>query len=219
MRRKTDKIRSPRVSEQRKEKERRVFNLKLFNKWDSNVSVNDPGLKPYINLEARVVPRSAGRLRNTFHKSKAHIVERLASHILVAGHKGKRHKLTSGKYGGKTSGAIQAIIDAFNIIEEKDKRNPIEVLVRAIENSALREEIISFQVGSVMAREAVITAPQRRVDKSLRFFAQGSYNKAFNKKINLSGALADELIAASQGKDCFAIKEKERIEREAEGAR
>ncbi len=218
MRRKPDKIKQIRVKEHKEEK-KRVFNVKIFNKWDSNIIINDASLKPYLNLDARTVPRNAGRLRKTFHKSRAHIIERLANHLLVTGHQGKKHKLTSGKYGGKLYGVMRVIENAFDMIEKKKNQNPLEVLVRAIENAALREEIISYQVGSIMAREGVITAPQRRIDKTLRFFAQGSYRKAFNKKANLSEALADEIMNSADGRDSFAIKEKERIEREAEGSR
>ncbi|MBI4895371.1 MAG: 30S ribosomal protein S7 [Candidatus Aenigmarchaeota archaeon] len=204
---------------EKKEKIKKVFTFKLFGKWDSTVEVRDISLKPYINLDGQILPRSAGRLRKTFHKSKAHIVERLAQHLMVAGHQGKRHKLTSGVHGGKSYTLLKIVEDALDIIEKREKKNPLEVLVRGIENSALREEIISFQMGSIMAREAVITAPQRRVDKTLRFFAQGTYRKAFNKKTTMAQALADEIMNSAAGKDSFAVKEKERIEREASGAR
>lgn len=202
-----------------KKVEARRVPMKLFGKWDTNVEVRDISLKPYINLQPVLLPRSAGRLRKPFHKSKANIVERLAQHSIVAGHQGKRHKLTSGVHGGKMYVVLKNVEDALDIIEKKENKNPIEVLVRAIENASLREEIISYQMGSVMAREAVITAPQRRVDKVLRFLGQGSYRKSFNKKIKIAQAMADEIMGSAAGKDSFAVKEKERIEREASGAR
>jgi len=216
-----EKIKTPKKIESNKpaKKSRRTFDVKLFGRWDSNVQVNDIGLSPYLNVDPRIIPRSAGRLRRPFHKSKAHIVERLALHMMVPGHQGKRHKTTSGPMGGSFYNALQIVEDALGIIEKKTNKNPIEVLVRAIETSSLREEIISYQVGSIIAREAVVTAPQRRIDKTLRFFAQGSYKKSCNKKAKIAQVLADEIMAASEGKSCFAIQEKERIEREAAGAR
>ena len=93
------------------------------------------------------------------------------------------------------------------------------IACRSLQKCLLREEIISFQVGSVMAREAVVTSPQRRVDKTLRFLAQGAYRKSFNKKTTIAQALADEIIASAAGKESFAVREKERIEREAAGSR
>jgi len=193
--------------------------IKIFNRWEPTTEVKDPGLRMYINTDPVVLPRSAGRLRNPFHKSKAHIAERLALHLLVPGHSGKKHKITSGPLGGAYYNALKVVERAFEIIEKKDGRSPVEVLVRAIENGSPREEIITYQMGSIVAREAVITAPQRRVDKTLRFLAQGTYRKSHNSKVKAAEALAGELIAASNGKECYAVKEKERIEREASGAR
>jgi small subunit ribosomal protein S7 len=194
--------------------------IKLFGKWDSDVKVNDIGIRGYINLEPRYLPRSAGIHRQRFHKSGMHIIERLATHLTVTGHTGKRHRVTSGKFGGRMYNSLDVVERALSIIEKKENKNPIQVLIDAIQNAAVREEIISYQLGSIIAREAVITAPQRRIDKALRFFAQGAYKKSFNKKKSFADALADEIIAAARGSgDSYAVKEKERIEREAGGAR
>lgn len=204
--------------------------IKLFGKWDSDVEVLDSGLKNYINLKPRLFPRSAGIFRKRFHKSNMHIIERFALHLLIPGHIGKKHRLTSGKFAGNFVNVMKHIEKAFEIIEEKETKidasgvkqpaNPIEVFVRAFENAALQEEIISYQIGSIVARDAVITSPQRRVDKTLRIFAQGIYRKTFGKKKSLENAIADEILAAYRNSpESFAIKEKERIEREASGAR
>jgi len=83
----------------------------------------------------------------------------------------------------------------------------------------VREEVTSYQIGSIIVRSAVVTAPQRRIDKALRYFAQGAYKKSFNKKISIEKALANEIIGAYKGGESFALKEKERLEREAAGAR
>jgi len=196
------------------------FSLKLFGKWDSSIQVKDPSLVNYINLEPRYLPRSAGINRARFHKSKMHIVERLALYMMVPGHIGKRHRLTSGKLAGGLMTTLNAIEKALGIIEQREKKNPIEVLVNAIENAAIREEIISYRLGSITAREAVITAPQRRIDKTLRWFAQGAYRKAFGKKKGLAEALADEIMFAyKNSNESMAVRERERIEREAEGSR
>ena len=203
-----------------KKREKTKFDVKLFGRWDSNVPINDPSLKGYINVDPKILPRSAGTHRGRFHKSKMHVVERLALKMSVSGHTGKKHKITSGKFGGNYTTILKVVEKALEIIEKKENKNPIEVLIKAIENAALREEVISFQMGSIMARESVITAPQRRVDKTLRFFAQSAYRRTFNKHKGLAEALAEEIIAASKNlQDSFAIKEKERIEREATGAR
>ena len=197
-----------------------TFAFKLFGTWDSTTAVVDKSLEHYINTDARLLPRSAGIHRGKFHKSKMHIVERLALHLLVTGHYGKRHRMTSGRFGGNLYQTLHAVEDALALVEEKEKKNPIEVLVTAVQNAAVREEIISYQLGSTMARESVITSPQRRVDKTLRYMAQGAYRKSFHSKRTLAGAIATEILAAyAKSSDSTAIKEKERIEREATGAR
>jgi len=197
--------------------------MKIFNKWDiEGISVNDPGLKNYINLKPVVIPRTFGRsAKKQFHKSQISIIERLANHIYVSGHGGKKHIITSGRNVGKTFKIWKVIENTFKILEEKTKKNPVEVLVRAIENAALREEITSFQVGGIIVRKAVITSPQRRIDLALRHIVQGAYQKSFNNSKTMAETLADELYAAynNDPQTSSSIRERERIEREAGGAR
>ena len=195
--------------------------LKLFGRWSCDIEVRDPGLRNYITLKPRLLPKSAGiYAKHRFYKSKMHIVERLATHIMQAGHSGKKHKITSGHMGGAFQKALKIVIKAFELIEKKTKRNPVEVLVRAIENAAPCEEVVSYQVGGMIARIPVVISPQRRIDKALRAIAQGSYREAFNKKLRAHEALANELIAAaSNDAKSFAIREKQRLEQEAAGAR
>ena len=200
-------------------REKKKVDLKLFGKWDSNVQV-EPSLERYINLDSALVPKSSGIHKQRFHKSKSHIIERLILHMMVPGHTGKNHRMTSGKLSAKFYRNLKTVENVMNRIEEKEKKNPVEVIVRAVENAALREEVTSYQLGSITAREAVITSPQRRVDKALRFIAQGSFKKSFRKKTKIEDALFTELVNAYKNStDSFAIKEKERIESEATGSR
>src|SRR3990167_5936107 len=191
--------------------------IKLFNRWDTaGISVNEKGLVGYINLRPQIVPRSHGRsAKKQFHKSHMSIVERLANHLFVPGHRGKKNLLTTGKETGKTETAFKIIREAFVRIEERTKRNPVEVLVRAIENSAPVEEITSFQVGGIMVRKAVVTSPQRRVDIALRLIAQSSYHKSFNNPKGIARCLADEITAGFRNdpQSSFAVKERVRIEK------
>ena len=197
--------------------------IKIFDRWSTKgIEVNDIGLKKYINLQPCIVPRSGGRhSKHQFHKSKMSIVERFMNKLMVPGHRSKKHIITSGKCVGKSTKHYKITIAVFEKIEEKAKKNPIEVLVRAIENSAIREEITSYQVGGIMVRRAVITSPQRRVDQSLAVITQAAYRKSFGKKQNIVDALVDEVMAAfnNDAAKSEAIREKTRLEREAEGSR
>lgn len=197
--------------------------IKLFGKWDmEGIQVRDKGLERYINLEPVIVPKSGGRKASQqFHKSKMPIVERLINKIMVPGHRGKKHVISSGRVVGKYQTVYRIVKTAFEKIESVTKKNPVEVLVAAIENSATREEIAAYQIGGIIVRRAVITAPQRRIDSALKVFAQTAYRKSFGKKETMENALADEIIAAynNDATRSDAIKERERLEKESEGAR
>jgi len=141
--------------------------------------------------------------------------------MYVAGHRGKKHYITSGQNTGSSSKLWKTIEDAFEIIEEETGENPVQVLVDAIENSSPTEEVVTYQRGGgARARKAVLVAPQRRVDLALRILAQGAYENRLANGKKADEVLANELILAADGDDSSrAVREKERREREAEGAR
>jgi len=193
----------------------------LFNKWDmKGVVVEDQGLVKYMNLRPVVVPRTFGRFRGDFSKNEMCIIERFMNKLQVPGHAGKRHKLTSGRMCGNCQTIMRETEKGFEIIEARTKKNPIQVLVKAIENAALYEEIAAYRMGGIIARKAVISSPQRRVDVALRLITQGIYRSTFSNRRPLREVIADELISISNndGKS-LAIRERTRIEKEAEGAR
>ncbi|MEK6934388.1 MAG: 30S ribosomal protein S7 [Nanoarchaeota archaeon] len=195
--------------------------IKLFNKWDtSKINVVDPGLKDYISLNTILIPKSNGRNRLRFHKSKSHIVERLINKVMIPGHRGKKHKLTSGHATGKNQNAINIVKGAFEIVEKKTNKNPVEVFVQAIENSAPREEITTIEYGGARYPQAVDCAPQRRIDIALRMMVQGSYQRSFGKKKNMKENLADEIIAAyNKDSSSAALSKKTELERQADSSR
>jgi small subunit ribosomal protein S7 len=196
--------------------------LRLFNKWDlSEVKVEDPGLKRYINLQPIILPKSSGKFSTTsIHKVKMNIVERFINKLAVPGHKGKKHKLTSGHVVGRYQTIYNAVKEAFEIINKKTGKNPVQILVKAIENGALLEEVVGYRLGGIIARKAVVTTPQRRIDISLRLIAQDIYNSSFKKRKTFAQTIADELIAiANNDQRNPVIRERIRIEKEAEGAR
>jgi small subunit ribosomal protein S7 len=196
--------------------------IKLFEKWDTKeIAVSDPGLINYINLKPLVVPRTGGRNVGTqFWKSKSHIVERLINRIMIPGHKGKKHKTSSGHCSGKATTAYQIVEKAFTIIENKTKKNPVEIFVKALENAAPREEITTIEYGGARYPKAVECAPQRRIDYALRLMTQGSFQKSFGKKKSIQDALADEILKAYQmDQASAAISKKLELERQADASR
>lgn len=196
--------------------------MKLFNKWETEgIKVNDPGLQNYINLDPIIVPRTSGRnIRTQFGKSKSSIVERLMNKLMVPGHRGKKHRITSGHCGGKAARAYRIVEKAFKIIEQGTKKNPVEVLVKAIENAAPREEINTLEYGGAVYPQPVEMSPQRRVDFALRLMTQGAYQKSFNTKKKIQETLADEIIKAYNGDGkSTAIAKKLELERQADASR
>lgn len=193
-----------------------------FNKWDcSDIQVQDPGLKKYINIQPRIVPKTGARYAgNRFHKSQTFIVERLINKVMVPGHKGKKHLITSGHVTGKAVQAYNIVHEALKIVEDKLNKNPVEVLVKAIENAAPRDEIITVEYAGARYPKAVEMAPQRRVDYVLKMMVQGSYQSNFKKNQEMSKALAKEIIAAyNQDTNSTAISKKKELERQADSSR
>jgi|TARA_B100001971_G_C18261508_1_gene587328 small subunit ribosomal protein S7 len=193
-----------------------------FDRWDTNgITVEDPGLERYISVEPRLVPKSGARYHgNRFHKSKVFIVERLINKVLVPGHKGKKHVRSSKTITGKAHTAYTLVYDALAVVEQKTKKNPIAVFVKAIENAAPREEIITIEYGGARYPKAVECAPQRRIDVVLRLMVQGALQKSINSKLTMVNALADEIINAhGLNQASNAISKKLDVERQADASR
>ncbi len=193
----------------------------VFDRWDMDqVKVSDEGLVKYLNLRPMMVPRTYGRKSGDFRKNDMSIIERFMNKLMVTGHSSKRHKITSGRFCGNYQTIMRETIKAFEIIEEKKKANPLQVFINAIENAALYEEIAAYQMGGIIARKAVITSPQRRVDLALRLMTQGIYRSTFKHKKTLAEVIASEIMAiADSDPKTLPIRERNRIEKEAEGAR
>ncbi len=192
--------------------------IKFFNRWTvERVKVDDLGLASYITLDPKIVPKTGARYAgNRFHKSNVFIIERLVTKLMNSGHKGKKHFLSSGHNTGKKNTALKVVEQALIKAEIVTKKNPLAVLVKAIENAAPREEVIAVEYGGARYPRAVDVAPQRRVDLALRAITQSAYLKSFNKKKKVEDALAEEIITAyqSSGKST-AISKKRDMERQS----
>jgi len=185
--------------------------VKLFGEWSfKDVKVRDVGLERYIRLDPVHVPHSGGRHESgRFLKSRVNIVERLVNNVMHP-----------GSSGGEKLRAINAIMNAFKLVELKTGRNPIEVLVRAVENSAPCEDTTRIGYGGIVYRLSVDVAPQRRVDLALRYIVQGARQAAFSNRKTLEETLADQLVgAANRDTNTFAIRRREEVERVALSSR
>jgi len=192
--------------------------VKLFGLYPSTgIEVKDPGLREYITLKPVYAPRTFGRHEHQrFYKSRIHIVERLINKLMTPGHRGKKHLRTSEFCTGKSSTCTSIVKKAFKIISEKTNKNPVEVFVKAVENSTPRDEVTVIEMGGTRIPKQVDTAPQRRVDLALRWMTQGSFQAVMNKKTPIEVGLANEIIAASENDvKSFAISKSSEMERQA----
>ena len=185
--------------------------IKLFDKWSfQGIEVNDLGLKRYISVKPVLVPHSMGRHEHgRFHKSEVSIVERFVNTLM-----------RPGRSAGKKERVINLVRNAFEIIHLRTGKNPIEVLVRAVENSAPCEDTTRISYGGVVYHQAVDIAPQRRVDIALRLLSEGARKASFGNPRPLEEYLADEIVFASENDvKSNAIKKRNEMERVARSSR
>ena len=199
-----------------------MVEIKAFNRWDlDGVKVDDAGIAPYITLTPKIVPKTGARYGGKkFYKSKIFIVERLVNKLMVPGHKSKKHFKTSYHISGKAQTAFKIVEEAFKQVEKSTKENPIKIFVKALENAAQREEIVTIEYGGARYPKAVECSPQRRVDLALRHMTQGAYHRTFNTKKGIVSSLADEIVSAYRMSNASnAIAKKLEIERQADSSR
>jgi len=198
---------------------------KLFDKWDlSEVQVTDPTFVGYLCLDPVSVPHSHGRQAfKQFGKKKVNIVERLVNKLMRGG-TGKKTSgkviRTMGRLQGKKLKAMKIVENALDNVALRTKKNPAQVLVDALQNSAPREDTTRVQFGGVSYQVAVDVSAQRRLDMALRNISLAAIMGAFGKKKSLAEALADEItLAAAADINSYAIKKRDETERMARSAR
>jgi len=194
--------------------------MKIFDLYElEDVKVEDFGLKRYINLDTKLMIKSRGRHKERFGKAKVNIIERLINVVAVPGHRGKRHRIMT-KAPGKYTKGTKIVLEAFKIIESRTKENPVQVLVKAIENAAPRDEITTIEYGGARYPQATDSAPLRRLNIALKNIVHGAHDKSFAKKKKIPEALANEIILASQNSnESFAVAKKIETEKQADSAR
>jgi small subunit ribosomal protein S7 len=113
---------------------------------------------------------------------------------------------------GKKSTAQSILYDAFEIIEEKIKKDPLAAFQTALENVRPVVEVKSRRVGGSTYQVPTEVRPARRQALSMRWII--SFAKARGEK-TMAAKLAGELIDASNERGA-AIKKKEDTHRMAE---
>lgn len=185
--------------------------IKLFGKWGfEGFEIADPGLKRYISLRPVYVPHSMGRHEHgRFRKASVNVVERLVNDLM-----------RPGRSAGKKVRTINLLRNAFEIVHLRTRKNPVEILVKAVENCAPCEDTTRISYGGVVYHMAVDVSPQRRVDLALRFISEGARKVTFGNPRSYEECLAEELVlAANNDMKSEAIRKKNEMERVARASR
>ena len=185
--------------------------IKLFQKWSfKDIKVKDIGLQRYLNLTPMVTPHSMGRHEHQrFRKANVNIVERVINNLM-----------RPGKNAGKKAKTANIVKQAFEIINLRTGKNPIEVLVQAVENSSPCEDTTRISYGGVVYHLSVDVAPQRRIDLAIRHICEGARAAAVNTPRSIEECLADELtLAANKDIKSAGVAKRNEIERVAQSSR
>jgi len=116
---------------------------------------------------------------------------------------------------GKKSLAESIVYGAFEEIESKSKKEPVEVFEKALEEVGPTVEVKARRVGGATYQVPLEVRPSRRQALAMRWLANSARSRS-EKTMTLR--LANELMDASEGKG-EAIKKKEDTHRMAEANR
>jgi len=183
---------------------------KIFGKWDiADVKIRDIGMEKHISLQPMSALHTGGlHAKQQFEQAKVCVTERLINKLM-----------RTQRNTGKKLKAYKIVKNAFDLIYENTKENPIQLLVDAIQNAGPKEETIRLRFGGILVPKPVDVTSQRKVDQALLFIVHGAQKCAFKSKRSIERCLADEIINAAKNKKCYSISKKEEKERMARAAR
>jgi small subunit ribosomal protein S7 len=116
---------------------------------------------------------------------------------------------------GKKSIAERILYDAFDIIESRVHKNPLDVFEEAVNNATPILEVKPRRVGGATYQVPVEVMPERRLSLAMRWLVQNARKRTGK---SMAEKLAAELMDAAQGQGA-TIKKKEDTHRMAEANR
>jgi small subunit ribosomal protein S7 len=117
--------------------------------------------------------------------------------------------------GGKKSTALRVIYDALEIVEERAKRDPVEIFEQALRNVTPVLEVKPRRVGGSTYQVPVEVDPHRALSLAIRWIMAASRSRGGR---SMAEKLAAEFMDAAGGQG-NAIKKKEDTHRMAEANR
>ncbi len=115
-------------------------------------------------------------------------------------------------YGGKKSTSEKIFYDALDFVEEKLKKDPLDVFKKAMENVAPVLEVKSRRVGGATYQVPVEVRSNRRQALAIRWLIR--YSRSRNEK-TMAERLANEFIAAFKNEGS-SVKKREDTHKMAE---
>jgi small subunit ribosomal protein S7 len=116
---------------------------------------------------------------------------------------------------GKKSIARRIVYEAFEIIQQRTKQDPLEVFRKAISNVAPVVEVRSRRIGGANYQIPMEVREDRRIALAMRWIKQYARERR-DKSMALK--LAAELIAAANGEG-GAVRKRDEVHRMAEANR
>jgi small subunit ribosomal protein S7 len=116
---------------------------------------------------------------------------------------------------GKKSVAERILYDAFDIIESRVSKNPLDVFEEAVNNATPILEVRPRRVGGATYQVPVEVRAERRLSLAMRWLVQNARKRTGK---SMAEKLAAELMDAAQGQGA-TIKKKEDTHKMAEANR
>ena len=116
---------------------------------------------------------------------------------------------------GKKTTAQKVVYDAFDLMAEKTKQDPVAIFDRALKNVTPILEVRSRRVGGANYQVPVEVRGERKLALAFRWLLLAANTR---RGAAMAEKLADELMAAARGEGT-AIKKREDVHRMAEANR
>ncbi len=123
--------------------------------------------------------------------------------------------MNSIMYQGKKSVAENIVYGAFDSLEQKTRRNPIEMFHEALKNVMPTIEVRSRRVGGATYQVPVEVRPERRQALAIRWIITAARGRNENTMVD---RLSNELLDAANNRGT-AVKKREDTHRMAEANR
>lgn len=116
---------------------------------------------------------------------------------------------------GKKTVAQKHVYKAFNLIEEKSQKNPLEIFQKALENVKPKMEVRPRRVGGAAYQVPIPVKGDRRESLAIRWLIQAAQNRPNKEYHHFYEKLAAELMDAAN-KAGGAVAKKEEVHKIAE---